>query len=790
MRGRRVTKDVAPGVPCPSGESDIAGKAGSGDASLSRRGFLSVSAVAAGAGLGMPLWRPTGHVLAAGGVAEAFATTVAGLTASHPVFVQSPPTSRFLQPLRGVYPLDPGGIPVAVPDGTREYLDGRLVVDHYTIDIAQYRDRLHPALAPTTLWGFQSVKNLGGTPPQRHLGGIIVGERGKPIQITFRNKLPNAHILPVDTSLMGAAGARNRTCVHMHGGLVPWTSDGGPFTWFRPRNGLLDAGPFYGPSAAHGPLNIYRIINPDLHIGEAEVYYPLHQSARLLWYHDHAVGITRLNAYAGIATALILRDDFERGLVTRGMPDFIEKGGREIPLVIQEKIFLPADDPKYPGSAKTFSSLWYPYRYDSARWDHDPNKNPQHLPISVIPEMFGDRMLVNGVVHPHAPVEPRRYRLRILNATQARFLNLQLYVESAPNSKLPDFGKPGPDFLVIGTEGGFLARPALVPSGKRLNVTVDESGDRSVDPADAGGSLLTGPAERWDVIVDFKGYKGRNLILYNDAPAPFPAGDNVNDGPRKAGTMLNQTIMRFEVGTTVTAPADAPLTIRVATPLAADPNSRIDPALVGSWAKASTKPRAVPDGVKVRKLTLNEIFDAQGRLIQMLGTNDLRNLPRGFTLPVDPDTGEPPPGAPRTAAMRYDDPATETPHRDDIEAWEIANLTGDVHPMHFHLVNVQVLSRRPFEDYKFDAKGDGKPVGLGTARGPDATELGWKDTVRMNPNEVTTVIMKFAFSPVPFHVPHSPRTGGNEYVWHCHILEHEEHDMMRPLIVSGEYPRL
>ncbi len=376
------------------------------------------------------------------------------------------------------------------------------------------------------------------------------------------------------------------------------------------------------------------------------------------------------------------------------------------------------------------------------------------------------------------------------NPTQARFLNLQLYVETVPNSGLPDFRKPGPNFLVIGTEGGFLARPVVVPSGKRLNITVDESGDRSVDPADGGGSLLTAPAERWGVIIDFRRFGGRNLILYNDAPAPFPGGDLVNDGPTTAGVMLNQTIMRFEVGSSLTAPPDPPLTIRVATPLAADPDSRIDPALAGSWAKASTKPLPVPRRVKVRKLTLNEIFDAQGRLIQMLGSNDLRHLPPGFTLPVDSSTGMPPPGAPKTPAMGYGDPATETAHPDDVEVWEIANLTGDVHPMHFHLVNVQLLSRRPFTDYTFDSHGEGKPVGLGVARGPEATELGWKDTVRMNPNEVTTVIMKFALAPVPFAVPHSPRTGGNEFVWHCHILEHEEHDMMRPLIVQGENPRL
>jgi len=110
--------------------------------------------------------------------------------------------------------------------------------------------------------------------------------------------------------------------------------------------------------------------------------------------------------------------------------------------------------------------------------------------------------------------------------------------------------------------------------------------------------------------------------------------------------------------------------------------------------------------------------------------------------------------------------------------------------MHFHLVNVQVLARIPFTGYSFNAAGAGTPTGLGAARGPDATELGWKETVRMNPNEVTRIIMQFNMSPVPFAVPKSPRVGGNEFVWHCHILEHEEHDMMRPLVVRGNNPRL
>ena len=131
--------------------------------------------------------------------------------------------------------------------------------------------------------------------------------------------------------------------------------------------------------------------------------------------------------------------------------------------------------------------------------------------------------------------------------------------------------------------------------------------------------------------------------------------------------------------------------------------------------------------------------------------------------------------------------ATEVVNKNAVEVWRIFNLTADTHPMHFHLVNVQVLSRQPFKVVR------GQFVPSGTARGPEPDELGWKETVKMHPGEVISVIMKFELPVVPFPVATSPRAAAmgltdtskkyHEYVWHCHILEHEEHDMMRPLVV-------
>ncbi len=687
---------------------------------LTRRQFLKGAAIA-GAGMALPLhlWKR-----------EAYA------------FYQSMPLQKWVTAFRGV---GPGQIPVVAADVLPAPVTGAA---HLTIGIQQFTDKLHPALGATTIWGFNPVRPLGGgTQPQKHLAGIIVANKGVPYQITFRNTLPAKNIIPVDQTIPGANAAQNRTAIHLHGGFIPWISDGGPFDW-------------WAPNGTHGLSFINnQVLNPGAALSEAEYYYPNNQSARLLWYHDHAFGITRINAYAGIASAYVIRDAFEAGLMSQGLPEYIESsvlGGRvvrELPIIFQDKIFVNAAniatlDPTWPGP-KTTGSLWYPHIYEKNRFRllgagrNLPNP-------SIIPEMFGDTMLANGTVYPQANIEPRVYRFRILNACNARFLNLQLYVDDgSPNSITFDVaGNPtnakGPDWLAIGTEGGFLANPVLVPSNATFN------------PLTLTGSLVTGPAERWDILVDFSAFAGQKIVLYNDAPAPFPFGDPRNDyiGLNGFGPDTRQ-IMRFNVGTTVTPPLDAPLTITPATNL----TPGIDPFLATIGPNGTyTLNTAV---TRTRQLTLNENFDAYGRLTQMLGTNVAVMPGLGF--------GQPLHNAP-----------TETPLAGDVEIWEIANLTGDTHPIHFHLVNVQILNRQPFDPVTYN----GTPTFLGPPVSPPATEVGWKETVKMNPGEVIRVLMKFDLPAVPFTVPASPRTGGHEYVWHCHILEHEEHDMMRPVVVT------
>ncbi|HET7319398.1 MAG TPA: multicopper oxidase domain-containing protein, partial [Nitrospirota bacterium] len=646
-------------------------------------------------------------------------------------------------------------------------------VTHYSINIQPFQDRLHPDLGLTTLWGYNPYIPLGGgSQAQKHLGGIIVAQRGTPIQITFTNSLPPTHIIPIDTTVMGGDLGANRASVHLHGGFVPWISDGGPHAWFDPNG---NAGPSF--------LN-NLVLNPGAQAGDAEYYYPNDQSARMVWYHDHAWGNTRINAYAGIASAYLIRDGFELNLQNQGLPPFIEAsvlGGTtvlELPIVVQDKIFVGPDiltaDPTWPGPT-TLGSLWYAHVYDTDQYGKlgsapaGPPPNP-----SAVPEFFGDTMLANGTVYPEVTVEPRRYRFRILNACNARFLNLQLYLDDgSPNGITLDRkgnplnqpalnaaasnpkGKPTGNFLVLGTEGGFLPSPAFVPSNLPFN------------PAALGGSLVLAPAERADVLVDFSPHAGQNLILYSDAPAPFPDGDPSNDyfpgfnthkNPINALTSPGsgpntRVILRFKVGKSVSS-TDKALTITRATNLTAGNDSFLVPLGV----------TALPPGVPVRQLTLNETFDEHGRLIQLLGT-DVFNAATG------------------SFGKGYMDATTETPSANATEIWQIANLTGDTHPIHFHLVNVQIISRQAFSvsSYKGTPNVKGAPVP------PPPQDRGWKETVRMNPGEVTTVIMQFKLPANPPNVPAipvSPRTGGFEYVWHCHILEHEEHDMMRPLVVT------
>jgi spore coat protein A len=458
-------------------------------------------------------------------------------------------------------------------------------------------------------------------------GPTIEVRRNELVKIKWINNLPDKHLLPVDTTIHGAEADKPqvRTVVHVHGGRTKSKYDGQPEAWFT--NGYLRRGP-------HWRQMIYKYSN--------------HQRAATLWYHDHAVGITRLNIYAGLAGFYIIRDAHED---TLNLP----RGSYEIPLAIQDKSLNPD------------GSLFYPRQPSDAI----PGVTPDP---SVIAEFFGDTILVNGKVWPYLEVEPRKYRLRILNASNARFYSLSL-----------DSGQP---FYQIGVEGGLLERPVKVHQ------------------------ILLAPAERADVIVDFKGMEGRNILLNNHAPAPFPSGEPAD--PDTTGQ-----IMQF----------------RVTVPLSDHDASSI-PRNLGRIERLTEEAAR-----QTRYLTLVESKDQYGRPLLLLD------------------------------GKRWSDPVTETIRAGSTEMWCFVNLTNDTHPIHLHLVHFQIVNRQQFNVEKYLSTGD--IVLTGPPMKPDETERGWKDTVRVHPGQVTRIIARF-----------EPYTGN--FPWHCHILEHEDNDMMRPFTVISK----
>jgi spore coat protein A, manganese oxidase len=727
---------------------------------ISRRQFIKTTAGAAGA-------------LAASGILlkprQAYAAAV-----SPQLKKWFHPTTGALMPLRR---LGPTGIPTVA--GTPDPFFANTFL--YQVTAGEFTDQLHPSLGPTKLWGYWDTNN----PVKAHLGGVIIATRGIRSRIRFTNTLPANHIIPVDTTIPGANQAQNRIAVHLHGGYVPWISDGGPYDWWTPTGAS-------GGSFRNGPGSILDNLVPPIDVGQADYFYPNDQSTRLMWYHDHAHGITRLNAYAGLATGYLCIDPAQEVKLANYVPSL----SSTFPLIWQDKVFVnstpalgvltSATDPTWSLVARpdvqSTGSLWYEHVYNPKAFRQLKAKKFTPPPDpSAIPEFFGDTMLCNGTVYPVLEVQPKPYRFLMLNACNARFLNINTFVADLANpdgitlnpKTLFPMNAVGPVMWQIGTEGGYLAQEVQHVSPKPFN------------PALLTGNLLLGNAERADVIIDFKGFEGQDIILYNDAPGPFPAGPPTTDyfignkaNPAMVGVLPGfgpdtRQILRIRVGLTVNSPIEPTPGVGMLknagivmdpAPIAAVPTNPVAPLA------PLTVPVTVP-AIPVRDLTLNEDFDQWGRLRQLLGTTAPGILP-GF-------------------GREYTEPATEVVPKGTTEVWRIFNLTADTHPIHFHIVNVQVMSRQPFKVV------NGVFTPTGVARGPELNELGWKETVQMHPGEVTTIIQRFDLPGVPFDVPFSTRAmaaggtiipDGNEYVWHCHILEHEEHDMMRPLVVTGKNP--
>lgn len=500
------------------------------------------------------------------------------------------------------------------------------------IHMQQTKQKLHRDLPATTIWGYN-----GSWP-----GPTMEVRSGTPVKIKYHNDaLPTTHPLPVDPTLHGAEADKPqvRNVVHLHGMKVLPESDGYPEAWISP-DGIT------------GPV----LYNPDAFV------YPNDQQSTLLWYHDHTLGITRLNMIMGLAGAYIIRDEVEESL---NLP----KGQFEIPLIMQDRLFNPDGTFLYPIADGGTHQFW-------------------------IPEFFGDTMCVNGKIWPVLDVEPRRYRFRMLNGCNARFLNMRIVrTDAAGNAH----GMAGPLFHVIGTDGGLLPAPVSLTT------------------------LLQLPAERFDVIVDFTGKGGQFFVLKNDAPAPYPGG----------GEVVPTEIMMF----------------RVSRPLSSEDTSRIP--FVLNPHPMNFHPTSA---IRSRDLVLTELDrDTDG--FPIIGLLDNKN---------------------------WDDPVTEDPKAGSTEIWNLINDTGDAHPKHIHLVQFQVLSRQPFDQTTYDNTGQLVFTGPPQAPFPEEVQAA-KDVVKSFPGTVTKLIMKFDL-PTGTKVVPGQRY---KYVWHCHILEHEDNEMMRPMDVVG-----
>ncbi len=561
----------------------------------------------------------------------------------------------------------------------------------YKIGVRQFTQQVLPTGYPRTpVWGYGRFSDLSSF---NFPAFTVEARRNQRVRVRWQNELVNSnngflpHLLPVDptlhwanpagppdtrpdfTSTPGAYTGPVPLVTHLHGGHTDAVSDGYPEAWYLPNANNIPAG-FYTQGSVYGSV---QPAAP----GSAWFEYDNSQRAATLWYHDHALGITRLNVYAGLAGFWILRDTIEDSLNLPGpAPRFGDSPWTryyEIPVVIQDRSFNWDGSLFYPDSREFFDGFAGPFIPTS---DVSPIWNP---------EFFGNTMVVNGRTWPVLRVEPRKYRIRFLNGSNSRFLVLKLVRH--PLTPRPASGVLA--FHQIGNDGG------LLPN----------------HPAELE-QLLMAPAERADVIVDFSRFNpGDELFLINEGPDE-PFGGEL--GPF-ADPYTTGQVMKFEV-----------------VPLAAMDRSDL-PTSLPSESDLGIGLGA-PDNTRV--VTLNEevstVPDFDGPIAALLGTE-------------------------ASGPLKWADPFTENPRFNDTETWEIKNFTEDSHPIHLHLVMFEVLNRQRLNR-------QGKPVGQ--PNGPEGWERGTKDTVIANPGQVTRVKAKFDKRGL--------------YVWHCHILEHEDNEMMRP----------
>lgn len=550
----------------------------------------------------------------------------------------------------------------------------------YRVTISQFSQQLLPEGFPeTTVWGYGStvrnpetgeiIPDYKSTP-----GPTFEAQRHIPIHVKWINKLTGSELLAVDPTIHWAnpnnmempnppflpfppgyplAQMPVPIVTHLHGGETEPASDGYPEAWFTAGNEIT------GPDYIKSRYN-----------------YANEQEPTTLWYHDHTLGITRLNVYMGLAGFYILRDHCNP---LDDPHSELPHGKYEIPLVIQDRSFNDDGSLSFPSNG--VNPAVHPY------WR---------------PAFIGNTIMVNGKVWPNLDVEPRQYRFRVLNGSNTRFYNFSF------SNQMP--------FIQIGTDGGYLHKPIQLVS------------------------LLISPGERADILVDFsKLTPGTKLILNNTANAPYPNG--AAPDPETTGQIMQFTVLeKF-----VVPPAPLPEILNCLYPLRCPCKVRTLPLLVVGNATAPTE----------------LLLDGQN----------------------------------------WNAPVSELPLVGSTEDWQLVNLTGGAHPIHLHLIQFRLVSRQDFLTTQYTADWlalNGQPPFDHPTRvlpvepylldgpiNPPAHEDGWKDTIQAYPGQVTTIRVRFAPQDVAFSEPGVNLFPFNPadkpgYVWHCHILDHEDNEMMRP----------
>jgi len=526
--------------------------------------------------------------------------------------------------------------------------------------------------------------------PTLHWANPPGGEMGRDMRPTFPSTPgPYTGPVPINTHLHGTVGVGDE-------------SDGYAEAWFLPDAVNIPAG-YAEEGTWYDFFKIKALLKFQQHWGKgfAVFQYPNEQRASTLWYHDHVLGMTRLNVYAGPAGFYLLRggpDDRNLKYNPPGPTLGIgEDPGTitEIPLAIQDRSF------------KTDGSLFYP---NSRDYFGDVPPGGPFIPTTDVPpiwnpEFFGNTIVVNGQTWPFLTVEKRRYRFRVLNGCNSRFLILK-------------FNDPRVKVWQIGNEGGFLPTP--------LNI--------NNFPAPNTGVVLLGLAERADLIVDFTDIPANTSFrLLNIGPdEPFGGGipdvDFVSADPDTTGQ-----VMEFRV------------------------------------VAATSKDKTAPP----QRLVLPRVEKLTGGTEKPLAL--LEEMSMFFDAPVAALLGTMSGGVP-TAKM-WASPVTENPKVGETQIWEFYNFTADAHPIHIHEVHFQVVNRQALT---IDPATEAVAIPVSFAGQPTAPtpwENGsFKDTVIAYPGSVTRVRAKF-------DVP-------GLFVWHCHIVEHEDNEMMRPYFIGGNLVKL